>query len=266
MKIQGGNRNSIQTAQIPFASIITVVFNSQEFIERTIKSVSGQRCQDYEYIIIDGGSTDNTVKIIQQWTREIDCWISEPDKGIYDAMNKGLAMARGKYVWFINSGDEIESEGTLRQLTEIQNADIIYGETNLINATGIVLGTRSALSTRKLPLTLHWKDFRRGMLISHQSVLVSRAMAPTYNNSSYKYSADLEWVIESLKRSSKIVNSNLILSKYLVGGTSAVNLKQSLKERYRIFRTHFGLITTIFSHALILFRGLMYKVKGKSNY
>ena len=96
----------------PKISVITVVYNSVSYIERTIQSVLSQTYPHIEYIIIDGGSGDGTTEIIKKYSGSLAYWVSEPDKGLYDAMNKGLAKATGEFVWFINSGDEISGSKT----------------------------------------------------------------------------------------------------------------------------------------------------------
>src|SRR5688572_13647639 len=107
-----------QASQRPLVSIITIVYNNRDHIEGTIKSVLFQTFTDYEYIIIDGASNDGTVDIIKQYEDKLGYWISEKDKGIYDAMNKGLRAAKGKYVWFMNSGDKIAEADTLEKIVK----------------------------------------------------------------------------------------------------------------------------------------------------
>ncbi|CAN5404494.1 hypothetical protein BH09BAC4_BH09BAC4_38480 [soil metagenome] len=92
---------------MPTVSIITITYNAERFLERTIQSVVAQQATDFEYVIIDGASTDGTLDIIKRYEKHITTWISEPDRGLYDAMNKGLHRARGQYVWFMNAGDKL---------------------------------------------------------------------------------------------------------------------------------------------------------------
>ena len=116
--------------QKPLISIITVVLNSVETIEKTIKSIIGQSFTNYEYIIIDGGSNDGTIDIIRKYSSYISYWISEPDKGIYDAMNKGIAYAKGEYIGILNSDDWYVKNSLSTIANQIQNnpnIDIIYG-------------------------------------------------------------------------------------------------------------------------------------------
>ena len=113
----------------PLISIITVSFNSVSTIEKTILSIINQTYTNIEYIIIDGGSTDGTVDIIKKYSDKISYWISEPDNGIYDAMNKGALKATGEYIQYINSSDIIYKNTTTEDIIKISdNADIIYGD------------------------------------------------------------------------------------------------------------------------------------------
>ena len=114
----------------PKISIITVVFNGQDHIGRTIESVIGQSYKDLEYIIVDGKSTDSTLEVIGGY-EGIDQLISEPDSGLYDAMNKGLKMATGSYVWFLNSGDQVYESDTVELLVAGEKRKRILDEASL---------------------------------------------------------------------------------------------------------------------------------------
>lgn len=109
-------------------SIITINYNNRDGLRKTIESVVNQTCRDFEYIIIDGGSTDGSVDIIKQYADRIDYWVSEPDKGIFNAMNKGIFKASGEYLNFMNSGDTLYDEYTISRFLNItSNEDVIYG-------------------------------------------------------------------------------------------------------------------------------------------
>ena len=118
----------------PVLSVITIVYNNVRDIERTMLSVLNQTYHAIEYIVIDGASTDGTLDIIKQYKNRITKLISEKDKGIYDAMNKGLAIATGDYVIFMNSGDEFYATDTVAKVfASAPDADIYYGETEMID-------------------------------------------------------------------------------------------------------------------------------------
>ena len=228
----------------PGISIITVVFNGEEHIGRTIESVLGQTYRELEYIIIDGKSTDRTLELIGGY-KGIHKVVSEPDKGLYDAMNKGLEAASGDYVWFLNSGDQIFSKDTLETLVAglTGTPDIIYGGTMIIDEAQNEVGDRRL----KPPDQLTWLSFRQGMVVCHQSILVKRAGAPLYNLN-YRLSADIDWAIRAAKEATQIHNSNLVLSRFLEGGLTDHNIKAGLKERFKIMRHFYGLIPTILRH------------------
>ena len=102
---EGGLRIKNKKYKNPLFSIITVVYNGEKYLEKTIESVIKQKFKNFEYIVIDGGSTDNSVKIIEKFEKKIDYWVSEKDRGIYDAFNKGMRVSKGKFIGFINSDD-----------------------------------------------------------------------------------------------------------------------------------------------------------------
>ncbi len=246
----------------PKLSVITVVYNNVRDIERTIQSVTRQTYTNIEYIIIDGHSTDGTLDIIYEHEDKIAKLISEPDKGIYDAMNKGLAMATGDYILFMNSGDEIYNTNTVECIfATATDADIYYGETEMINADGISLGQRR----HKAPKQFNWRSFKYGMAISHQAIYVRRTLTQPYNPK-YQLSADIEWILQAAKKAKKIVNVKQYVAKYLVGGLSKTKHRQSLLERFAIMREHYGLFPTIFNHAIIAFNlGCYWLVNRRTN-
>jgi glycosyltransferase involved in cell wall biosynthesis len=235
----------------PKLTIITVVFNNVKHIEHTIHSVIDQTYDRIEYIVIDGGSTDGTLEHILMYASNIDEIISEPDKGIYDAMNKGLALATGDYVLFINSGDEIYAPDTVASVfASAPDADIYYGETEMIDEAGLSLGQRR----HKAPEHFTWRNFKYGMSISHQAIYIKRRLTAPYNPK-YELSADIDWILQAAKKADTIINVHKYVAKYMVGGISKTKHKQSLLERFAIMREHYGLLPTITNHAVIAFIG-----------
>ncbi len=228
----------------PKISVITVVFNGENHIARTIESVIEQTYKQIEYIIIDGKSTDLTLEVIARY-KGVDKVISEPDSGLYEAMNKGLKQATGDYVWFLNSGDQIFSKNTVENLVAgIKGMpDIIYGGAMIIDDQQNEIGDRRL----KPPEKLSWKSFQQGMVVCHQSIIVKRELAPEYNLD-YHLSADIDWAIRASKGAAEIHNSELILSRFLEGGLTRHNIKAGLKERFRIMTRFYGLIPTILRH------------------
>ena len=238
-------------------SIITVVFNGETHLEETIKSVLSQTYPAIEYLIIDGKSRDATVDIIKKYNEKIAFWVSEADKGLYDAMNKGLEAATGDFVWFINAGDTIYKNDTVETiiLHYKENTDILFGEVMIVDGNRNELGTRSARTAQKLPETLTWQSLRYGMVVSHQGILVRRSIAPSYLLDNL--TADIDWVIVALKRARHIVNTHTILATFQTGGISTQRKRQSLRDRFWVFSRHFGLLNTLFAHIYIGLRGVV---------
>lgn len=237
-------------------SIITVTFNTSQCLEKTIQSIVSQfnfSSSIIEYIIVDGYSTDSTLSVVKKYESYISRWISELDNGIYDAMNKGLNLATGDYIWFINAGDLIYSENTIQKIIDKLDLnylpDIIYGETEIIDFKGNSLGLRRL----KSPEVLDWKKFRMGMLVCHQSFLVKRKIAENYNLQ-YKFVADYDWCIQCMKKANFIYNTHLVLSRFLNFGISTTYRKKSLKERYQIMCKNYGMIPTLFYHFWFVIR------------
>lgn len=233
----------------PVLSVITVVYNNVDHVERTLLSVLNQTYPHMEYIVIDGASTDGTLQVIEKYKHRIAKLISEPDKGIYDAMNKGLTLATGDYVLFMNSGDEIYSPETVAHVfASADNADIYYGETEMINDKGESLGQRR----HKAPASFTWRSFKYGMSVSHQAIYIKRTLVESYDPR-YQLSADIDWIIRAAKKAKTIVNVNQYVAKYLVGGMSKAKHRQSLQERFDIMKRYYGLLPTAFNHFIIAF-------------
>ena len=243
----------------PKFSIITVTYNAGKVLEDTIQSVVFQTYRNVEYIIVDGGSNDNTLDVVHKYQERICKVISEPDKGLYDAMNKGIRMATGDYLCFLNAGDELHENETLQKIVYTLKGkelpDVIYGETAIVDEEGHFLHKRR-LST---PAHLHWKIFKEGMLVCHQAFFARRelALANPYDLR-YRFSADFDWCIRIMKQSKDLHNTHLTLIDYLNEGMTTQNHKASLKERFRIMTKHYGWISTILHHGWFVIR-LFYK-------
>lgn len=251
---------SISTShKLPVVSVITVVYNGVNTLERTIKSILCQTYPFVEFIIVDGASNDGTLGLIENYASGISKWISEPDSGLYDAMNKGLAMASGDFVWFINSGDEIANPNVLESIfSGYAGADIFYGETIVVDNEGKVLGDRRL----KPPANLTWEHFKKGMLVSHQSVIIRKSICDSYDTR-YRFSADYKWVLSALMKSSENINTQLVLSRFLEGGLTKKNIVPGLKERFKIMTEAFGFFNTLICHIPIGIRFVLYYVKNR---
>lgn len=245
---------------LPKISIITVVYNSKENFIKTLESIKNLNYDNLEYIVIDGGSTDGTLELINSNRNIISNFISEKDSGLYDAMNKGIRIASGDYLWFINAGDTPYENEILNKIFEIEgNADFYYGDTEMIDDSGKNYGKRTL---KVPPKVLTWKSFINGMIVSHQSMIIKKALAVDYNIN-YKFVADIDWAIRVLQRAEKIVNTKLILSKFLIGGYSRQYTIPSLKERFKMLCTHFNCFYVILNHFKLSFKFIIYIIKKR---
>ena len=241
----------------PKFSIITVTYNAAKVLEDTIQSIVTQTYKNTEYIIVDGGSTDGTLDIIQKYKEHIHTVVSEPDKGLYDAMNKGIKLATGDYICFLNAGDGLHEDDTLQQMvhsiTGTELPDVLYGETEIVDSEGHVLHMRRLSAPEKLT----WKSFKKRMLVCHQAFFARRDRVEPYDLQ-YRFSADFDWCIRIMKKAKVLHNTHLTIIDYLNEGMTTQNQKASLKERFRIMAKHYGMTSTIMHHAWFVLR-LLYK-------
>ena len=245
-------------------SIITVTFNAADTIKRTLDSIAAQTCRDFEHVIIDGGSTDGTMEAVnayKDWNPGIQVVaVSESDKGLYDAMNKGLKRATGEYVCFLNAGDKLHQPQTLQHIVEKIAASsskpaVVYGETDIVDADGRFLRHRRLQAPEKLT----WKSFRKGMLVCHQSFYARSDIAKAHPyDLKYRHSADVKWCIEVMKEAERrklaMINTHKVLTKYLREGDTTVHHRASLWERFRVMTEEYGWLTTIAMHVWFVVR------------
>lgn len=242
----------------PKFSIITVTYNAGAVLEDTIQSVITQTYRNVEYIIVDGGSKDHTLDIINRYREHIHTLVSEPDKGLYDAMNKGIRLATGDYLCFLNAGDELHEDDTLQlmvhSITGTDLPDVLYGETAIVDEEGHFLRMRRLSA----PEDLNWKSFKDGMLVCHQAFFPRRELAEPYDLR-YRFSADFDWCIRIMKKSHTLHNTHLTLIDYLNEGVTTRNHRASLHERFRIMCRHYGYLSTLARHAWFALRLLLKK-------
>lgn len=239
----------------PLFSIITVSYNAETTIAPTLESVDAQTCRHYEHLIIDGASSDTTPDIVERHPNQLRKFLSSPDKGIYDAMNKGLAEARGEYVVFLNAGDTFHSPDTLEEIAAIildnDFPGVVYGQTDIVDPK------RRRLRPRHLtaPPTLTYRSFAQGMVVCHQAFIALRRITAEYNLS-YRFSADYDWCIRVLQHSRRNVMHPGVIIDYLDEGTTTRNRRQSLIERFRIMSYYYGFIPTLIRHFAFLIRAI----------
>lgn len=239
-------------------SVISICYNNLNGLKKTLESFENHpHLKDIEFVIIDGNSTDGTKDFLKTQTLTQN-YLSEPDKGIYNAMNKGLWRSKGQYIWFLNSGDYVYSPEIISEIIEIchKNPDAIYGETMMVDGNGLALGTRSDLSTRPLPAQLTWESFKFGMNVSHQSFIIKRSVALPYDEK-LKYVSDIDWMIRCLKNCKQVINLHQIIACFTLDGFSTQKRKESNKERFTVLQTHYGVIPNLFNHMVISIRKLL---------
>lgn len=257
-------------------TIATVCYNAGSLLQRTIASVEKQDYAAVEHLIIDGNSHDETLAHIHHYQErnsrsavqhEIVCR-SEPDEGLYDAMNKALGLATGHYILFLNAGDTFHAPTTLSeiaaQIGECNRRDlpaVIYGHTDLVDNEGQFLRHRRL----EPPEVLTWKSFKNGMLVCHQAFFARTDIArqTPYDREHYRFSADFDWCIRIMKEGArlrlKLYNTHLVVADYLSEGLTTKNHKASLLERYDIMCHHYGKFATALQHAWFAVRSVIKK-------
>ncbi len=240
----------------PLFSIITVTYNARNLVGRTLESVDAQTCTDYEHLVVDGASTDGTADLVRSIDNPRRRIVSEPDKGIYDAMNKGIYATFGKYLIFLNAGDKFHDPGVLERIAKaIREADepgIVYGQTNIVDDSGAFISPRHLTAPEKLTL----RSFASGMLVCHQAFVAHRKITGFYNLG-YRFSADYEWCVRCLQHSRRNVGlTDDVFIDYLAGGMTDRNHRASLRERFRIMCYYYGTLPTVIRHIGFLFRHL----------
>lgn len=237
-------------------SVITVTYNAEHTLERTLKSVREQSYPHIEHVIVDGESKDGTVRLIRQYENDKMAWKSEPDRGLYDAMNKGAAMATGDYLCFLNAGDTFFAPDTvekmMRSFIDGQPPDLLYGETAIVDERGAFLHMRRL----RAPEKLSWKSFKQGMVVCHQAFIVKRELFEPYDLS-FRFSSDFDWCIRMMKKATSIHNTRLTLINYLHEGMTTTHRKASLKERYRIMAHYYGQASTFLHHIWFVVRAVI---------
>ena len=252
-------------------SIITITFNAARTLQRTLDSVGSQTYADIEHLIIDGASKDDTLQIAQRYqaqSRHAVVIQSEPDRGLYDAMNKGLQKAAGDYLVFLNAGDSLYAPDTIEvvarcvqqppsSLAGAEAPAVIYGDTAITDTEGNFLHLR----THRPPETLTWKSFKQGMLVCHQAFYVRTDIAREFPyDLQYRHSADVDWCIRVMREAERqhlpLVNTHTILANFEEGGNTTQHHRDSLIERFKIMMHHYGLFQTLVMHAWFVIRAL----------
>lgn len=237
----------------PLFSIITITYNAEATIEPTLRSIAEQTCKLYEHLVIDGASTDNTLQLVNRADNKLTTIVSEPDRGLYDAMNKGLARAQGDYVIFLNAGDSFHSPETLQLIADAamdhDYPGIIYGQTDIVDADRRRIGPRHLTA----PEVLEFKSMANGMVVCHQAFVALRKITEPFDLR-YRFSADYEWCLRCLKKSKRNQYVDAVLIDYLNEGVTTRNHRKSLIERFKIMCRYYGTLPTMLRHVKFLFR------------
>lgn len=226
-------------------SIITINYNDHEGMRRTLQSVAAQTCKDFEYIVIDGGSTDGSVNVIKEFASHITYWVSEPDKGIYNAMNKGVVNSKGDYCLFLNSGDVFHSTDVIsRILPKIKSDKDIF--------IGKIIGVRSDGSRVRMSKNIEHIDPVFLLLqdsFPHPSSFIRTELLRKYPyDENLRIVSDWKFFLEVVRNENpRICHTNVIVSDYDLGGISATNWQLWHKERCQVISeimTYSELLTT----------------------
>lgn len=253
-------------------SVVTITYNAERVLQRTFDSVLSQTYEGVEHLIVDGASKDGTVLLAEQYKAKSDASesghkviiLSEPDHGIYDAMNKGLTQASGDYIVYMNAGDFFPHADTLEKIVQHcqlneQPTDelpgVLYGNTDIVDGEGHFLHPRRL----QPPAKLTWKSFRNGMLVCHQAFYARTDIAKNQQyDTRYRFSADVDWCIRVMKETERmglaLCNTKMVVANYTEEGATTQNHQASLKERFDVMRRHYGLFTTLVMHAWFVIR------------
>jgi glycosyltransferase involved in cell wall biosynthesis len=227
----------------PLLTVITVVYNDAENLKGTLENIAAQTDQDFEYLVLDGGSTDGTLDLIHTYEEYITHWISEPDGGIYNAMNKGIEMAQGRYVNFMNAGDAYYEAHTLAEVKAALDAhpetDLLYGK--LLNYSNGEQGVQYVTGEPVSPWALY-----KSIPICHQTEFIRRELFAELGlyTTDLKIASDYEWVVryyDSRKTFDKCFFLDRPLIVYQHGGYSFKNMRKVAHERRKIGDQYFPL-------------------------
>lgn len=206
-------------------SLITINFNNKDGLKKTIDSVVAQTFKDFEWIVIDGGSTDGSRELLEQYAYHFAYWVSEPDQGIYNAMNKGVDHAHGQYLQFLNSGDWLNAPTTLQDFFAMPlDGDIVYGDQDYYE------GNRLAES-RKHPEVLSLKYLYEWSLGHSSSFIKRELLAETHYNENYRIVSDWEFFLKKALENKTFVHRPITVGCFDMSGISMMNQELLHKER-----------------------------------
>lgn len=250
---KGQTRARISTS--PLITIITVVYNGKKELEDTLLGIINQTYQNIEYIIVDGGSKDGTLEIVKQYEDHIDYWISEPDKGIYDAMNKGVSLSNGDFVIFMNAGDGFYDLDVLSKASMYidSDTDVLYGNTLM----------KYPDQDDRMWKAYNINDLWKTMITSHQSMLFRRSSLLDHPfDLSYRISSDYETILYLYYRGDKFKYLPFTVSYFMNDGISQQYMMTRIYERWRAVRKYNSTFEINLFYIKIILKRLYEKYKG----
>jgi len=247
LRTRGAEKHS--SSEMPLISVVTVVYNGDRYLEQTILSVINQTYENIEYVIVDGGSSDGTLDIIRKYEERIDYWVSEPDKGIYDAMNKGIDLSRGELINLLNADDFFEPDAIATVVSKYKD-DRSHG---VIYCNNYVLQEDLSIKYRLYPSMKYWL----GMTVYHQTMFVHEDIYKTIGkyNPNYRFAADYDFFLRAIKNNIKFIYVDRFLVNYRNTGLTSQNYTTSIREGKKIYKTNFG----IFSINWLKYLAMYYK-------
>lgn len=243
----------------PLISIITINYNDKVGLERTLKSVTNQTFRDFEYIVIDGGSTDGSKELIEQYQAKIDYWVSEPDKGIYNAMNKGITKAKGEYLLFLNGGDVFSADNVLQEnINQFGDYEIVY--------FNVILG-RNNPKIVTYPTKLSFNFFYH-QTICHQAIFFKKELFEKYGMYDEELKTKSDWkflILTICKYNVSYIHVNKAITIYDVNGMSSneKNIPLLKEENELVLKNEFPLILENIERLNVLEKGIEELKKSK---
>ena len=257
MKMEDGANSNTSENKKPFVSIITACLNAENTIEQTIQSVTDQTYPSIEYIIIDGDSTDGTLDIIKKYEDRIAKWISEPDSGVYDGMNKGIIHSTGDILCFLNSGDLLYDKDVIKNVVDRFSDNNVYGVYGNVEVLNDYREDKFVRGCKVTPNKLLYRH------ICHQALFVRRFLFNEIGmySTSFKLASDHEFIVKSIKKyPDRFIYVDEIFAIYRDGGMSCKMMDKMKLEELKILSSNYNIVQFLFGAAVCAYVVLRYKI------